>query len=92
MVEINIATAFYWRHKIVDAIRKFVGDGSLEGVVELDETYFALSYKGNDSKITTFTMPRESRKRGYVLKFCTLDYFNKGFENQKCNICISGKI
>ena len=50
IVEINIATAFFWRHKIIDAIRKFVGYGSLEGVIELDETYFAISYKGNHSK------------------------------------------
>ena len=55
---------FFWRHKIIDAIRKFVGYGSLEGVIELDETYFALSYKGNHSKSSNFTMPRESRKRG----------------------------
>ena len=41
---------FFWRHKIIDAIRKFIGYGSLEGVIELDETYFALSYKGNHSK------------------------------------------
>lgn len=64
IVEINIATAFFWRHKIIDAIRKFIGYGSLEGVIELDETYFALSYKGNHSKSSNFTMPRESRKRG----------------------------
>ena len=64
IVEINIVTAFFWRHKIIDAIRKFVGYGSLECVIELDETYFALSYKGNHSKSSNFTMPRESRKRG----------------------------
>lgn len=64
MLENNIATAFYWRHKIVDAIRKFIGDGSLEGVVELDETYFPLSYKGNHIRSTTFTMQREPIKRG----------------------------
>ena len=64
IVGINIATSFFWRHKIIDAIRKFIGYGSLEGVIELDETYFALSYKGNHSKSSNFTMPRESRKRG----------------------------
>ena len=64
IVEINIVTAFFWRHKIIDVIRKFVGYGSLECVIELDETYFALSYKGNHSKSSNFTMPRESRKRG----------------------------
>ena len=51
IVEINIATAFFWRHKIIDAIRKFIGYGSLEGVIELDETYFALSYKGNQESV-----------------------------------------
>ena len=36
----------------------------LNGVVEADETFFALSFKGNHKKSTTFTMPRKAHKRG----------------------------
>ena len=36
----------------------------LNGVVEADETFFALSFKGNHKKSTTFTMPRNAHKRG----------------------------
>jgi hypothetical protein len=34
----------------------------LEGIVEADETFFAISYKGNHKKSKTFKMPRDSRK------------------------------
>ena len=36
----------------------------LNGIIELDETYPAVSYKGNHSKNKDFTMPREPHKRG----------------------------
>lgn len=31
-VKISIPTSFYWRHKILDAIRTFMGIGSVGGV------------------------------------------------------------
>lgn len=45
---LSVPTAFYWRHKILDALRsKMENDGNqLAGIVESDETYFQLSYKG----------------------------------------------
>ena len=33
IVEINIATSFFWRHKILDCIREFFGVGSVDGVI-----------------------------------------------------------
>ena len=63
-VEINIATSFYWRHKILNCISEFLGVGSVDGVVEADEVFFAYSYKG--TKPTN--MPRPSRKRGKQVK------------------------
>ncbi len=57
-------TAFYWRHKILDALQKMADDVKLDGIVEMDETFFSISYKGNHKKSKAFTMPRESRKRG----------------------------
>ncbi len=57
---LNIATSFFWRHKILDCIRLFFGIGSVEGVIEAAEVFFVESFKGpKPSK-----MPRKSRKRG----------------------------
>jgi len=56
---IHISTAFYWRHKILRAIRKLKDGGSLSGIVEADETYFLESQKGSKNLIC-----RKHRKRG----------------------------
>ena len=37
---LNIATSFFWRHKILDALATAVGIGDLEGLIEADETFF----------------------------------------------------
>ena len=62
--QINLATAFFWRHKILDALSSFMGTGEVDGLVEADECYLRYSYKGNHSKSKRFTMPRAPRKRG----------------------------
>lgn len=55
---INRNTAFIWRHKILDALTVYAKRRKLEGVIETDDTYFRLSYKGS-------TPPnRPSHKRG----------------------------
>lgn len=64
IVGISVPTSFYWRHKIIDAIKTFMGIGSVGGVVEVDETFFRESFKGNHKKSKNFTMPRKARKRG----------------------------
>ena len=61
---ISLRTAFVWRHKILDAIKEVAEKTYLKGVVEADETFFNVSYKGNHSKSNTFTMPRKAHKRG----------------------------
>ena len=63
-VEINIATSFYCPHKILNCISKFLGVGSVDGVVEADEVFFAYYYKGTKP----VNMPRPSRKRGKQFK------------------------
>ncbi len=60
IVEINIATSFFWRHKILNCISEFLGVDSVDGVVETDEVFFAYSYKRNKP----INMPIPSRKRG----------------------------
>ena len=56
-------TAFKWRHKILDALQVMHNSVELSGVVEADETFFAVSFKGNH-KMDGFIMPREAHKRG----------------------------
>ena len=56
--------SFYLRHKILDALQEMQNSVKLEGIVEADETYFPISFKGNHSKSKTFVMPREAHKRG----------------------------
>lgn len=58
--ELNIAvtTAFYWRHKILSALKKAT-KSNLGGIIEADETYFPLSFKGQKKDL-----PRKPHKRG----------------------------
>ena len=44
---ISYATSFNWRHKICDALSFMNKDEQLRGIVEADETFFLVSYKGN---------------------------------------------
>lgn len=63
---INRNTAFIWRHKILDALQNMANEVELDGIVEADETFFPISYKGNHSKSSKFTMPRLAHKRGHA--------------------------
>lgn len=57
-------TAFTWRHKVLDALQKMADDVVLDGIIEADETFFAISYKGNHKNSKTFKMPRSAHRRG----------------------------
>lgn len=48
------------RHKILNCISEFLCVGSVDGVVEADEVFFAYSYKGTKPP----NIPRPSHKRG----------------------------
>lgn len=61
---ISKTTAFIWRHKTLDALQHMADSVRLDGIIEGDETFFAVSYKGNHSKSKRFTMPRPAHKRG----------------------------
>lgn len=56
-------TAFIWRHKILDALQNMAESVKLDGIIEGDETFFPISYKGNHNK-SAFVMPREAHHRG----------------------------
>lgn len=57
-------TSFIWRHKILDAVQLMTNQIMLEGIVEADEAYLPISYKGNHKKNKDFDMQRAPRKRG----------------------------
>ena len=61
---IHLNTALEWRHKLHEAVSNSKKEEQLSGVIEMDETYPTVSYKGNHSKNKEFTMPREAHKRG----------------------------
>ena len=61
---ISVRTAFIWRHKILNALKHDQENRIMAGIIEADEKYYPISYKGNHKKSKTFVMPRESYKRG----------------------------
>lgn len=63
-LNLTIKTLFYMRHRVLNVINLVIKDIPLKDIVEADQTYFRVSYKGNHSKSKMFKMPRESRKRG----------------------------
>ena len=62
--DISISTAFTWRHKILDTLSELTEKAYLTGVVEADETFFNVSFKGNHNRSRDFSMPRKAHKRG----------------------------
>ena len=58
---IALSTAFYWRHKILDALQKMQNEVKLDDIVEADETFMPISYKGHHKD---FNFPRLAKKRG----------------------------
>ena len=81
--ECNISknSAFFLRHKILDALQEMQSRVKFDGIVEADETYFRISFKGNHSRSRKFVMPRESYRRGTKAK-------KRGiFKEQTCVAC-----
>lgn len=81
-IDVCVKTSFYMRHKVLDCIRAFMGIGDVDGIVEMDETFVPISYKGNQNK-SGFKMPRPARKRGKQIK-------KRGISNEQ--VCIATAI
>ena len=58
---ISLSNAFIWRHKILDALQNMMDEVTLDGVVEADETFTNVSYKGHHK---SFKLPRPAFKHG----------------------------
>jgi hypothetical protein len=76
---ISMSTAFIWRHKILDTLSELTERTYLTGIVEADETFFNVSYKGNHKRSRHFSMPRKAHKRGS-------DVRAKGLSSEK--VCV----
>ncbi|MFL1707540.1 IS1595 family transposase [Campylobacter sp. MOP7] len=59
--DISLPTAFAWRHKILDALQKMQDEVKLDGIVEADETFMPISFKGHHKN---FNLPRLAKHRG----------------------------
>jgi transposase-like protein len=67
-VGISVRTAFFWRHKLMLAIGKFVKSDQVDGIVEADETYFLESFKGQKNIDWKKLGRRPFRRGGSALK------------------------
>jgi transposase-like protein len=74
-LKIHLSTAFYWRHKILNALGT-QGFAQLTGIVESDETFFRESMKGRE--ITH----RKAKKRGEKDE-------KRGISNQKIAVVVA---
>lgn len=62
-----VKNSFFMRHKLLDCICEHMGVGMVKGIIEVDETFQAYSYKGNHKK-SGFVIPRPARRRGGEVK------------------------
>ena len=61
---ISHKTAFTWRHKILDAMSKNEDGRELDGIVEADETFLRVSYKGEAAMFSSGEVERDARRHG----------------------------
>lgn len=61
---ISVRTAFLWRHKILSSLNEQTSEHQYSGLLEMDEMFVRISYKGNHKNSKTFVMPRDPHKRG----------------------------
>lgn len=69
-VGVSLKTAFYMRHKLLSAMTTDIGIDHLRGIIEMDETFFAESFKGDHNRQylegrsakPMWVAPRDSKK------------------------------
>ena len=62
---ISLRTSFQLQHRILDTLTASQPTAAQDGIVEADETYLDLSFKGNHTA-DGFEMPREPHRRGHT--------------------------
>lgn len=83
-LDIHISTAFYWRHKILNALRS-LGNSQLNGIVESDETHFLESEKGRKGGIPH----RDARKRGRKVEDERKEKRKRGISKEQVSIVVA---
>ena len=61
---ITHSTSFTWRHKILDALGEGAKTTELSGIVEADEMFMPISYKGDGERFASGRIGRKARNRG----------------------------
>jgi transposase-like protein len=57
LIDVSTTTAFHWRHKVMEAMKKYAVQKPLKEDIQIDETYILLNMKGMKS------LPRKAKKR-----------------------------
>lgn len=80
-VRVGLKTSFFMRHRILECMKKYIGDFRVGkgNSADLDECFLRESFKGNHKKNPDFVMPRKARKHG-------CDHVKRGISNDQ--ICI----
>ena len=79
---ISLPTSFAWRHKLLNVLTSQQFSDCLTGLVEVDEMFVNVSYKGNHKKSKKFTMPRPAYKRG-------TDNRSRFPKDKACILCVA---
>jgi len=79
LIGIDTATAFFWRHKILEAVKISMKVDPIQGVIEADEIFLRLNFKGNHKKDI---LPRPAHQTGEKCKM----------NISKEKVCIAGAI
>lgn len=77
---ISLPTSFSWRHKLLSALASEQFSDKLGGIIEVDEMFVPVSYKGNHKNSKKFTMPRPAYKRG-------TDNKSRSTKDKACVLC-----
>lgn len=75
---ISLDTGFRWRHRLLESLQKIRQSIKLSGIVEADEAYFSINYKGS-KKFSSLNAGREPKKR-------SMRSTKRGLSNEK--VCV----
>lgn len=83
-LNMHVSTAFYWRHKILNALRS-LGNNPLNGIIESDETHFLESEKGRKGGIPH----RNARKRGRKVGDENKEKRKRGISKEQVSVVVA---
>jgi len=84
-LDIHISTPFFWRHKILNALRSSLGNSQHNGIIESDETHFLESEKGHKGGIPH----RYALKRGRKVENERKEKRKRGISKEQVSIVVA---